>query len=337
MPGLITVAVTGPTGEIGKPFVDALERTPEVGRVLAMARRPFDPSERGWRKTEYHRGDILDRDAVRQLVQGADAVVHLAFIVVQATKGTYDINVEGSRNVFEETVSAGVSRLLYTSSVAAYGYDHERELPLTEATPAHGTDRHAYSHQKAEVERLLSEALTGGQTVPYVFRPCVVAGPQAPALLTGIPYLQVSERLPGPLRGAFRRIPLVRPVLPDHGMPFQLVHHDDVASALVAAVLGRGAPGVYNLAGPGELTVAELARELGWRSVPIPRQAVTASARMLGQVPLTAAAVAAGWLEALRCPMIMDCTRARTQLGWEPRHDALATLRELIAAVRPGR
>ena len=45
-------------------------------------------------------------------------------------------------------------------------------------------------------------------------------------------------------------MPILKPVLPDPGVPFQLVHHDDVASAMRAAVLGRGAPGVYNLAGP---------------------------------------------------------------------------------------
>ena len=41
----LTVAVTGPTGEIGKPFVQALERTRDVGRILGMARRPFDPDD----------------------------------------------------------------------------------------------------------------------------------------------------------------------------------------------------------------------------------------------------------------------------------------------------
>src|SRR5688500_16968791 len=172
----LTVAVTGPTGEIGKPFVRALERTDEVGKVLAMARRPFDPGEFGWDKTEYRRGDILDRDAVEELVAEADVVVHLAFIVVKATAGSYDINIEGSRNVFEATAAAGIPRLVYTSSVAAYGYHGDVEGPLTEDTPTRGTERHAYSHQKAEVERVLGEALAGSRTAAYVFRPCIVAG-----------------------------------------------------------------------------------------------------------------------------------------------------------------
>jgi UDP-glucose 4-epimerase len=325
----LTVAVTGPTGEIGKPFVSALERTPEVGRVLAMARRPFDPSDLGWKKTEYRRGDILDRTAVEKLVAEADVVVHLAFIVVEATAGSYDINVEGSRNVFEVTVAAGISRLVYTSSVAAYGYHQDVEGALTEDMPARGTDRHAYSHQKAAVERVLLEALGGSATDAYVFRPCVVAGPDATALLDQLPYMRVEGRIPSMVRRVIGWLPGVKPVLPDHGVPFQLVHHDDVASALVAAVLGRGAPGIYNLAGDGELTISDLARELGWHAVRIPKSTVDVSAGLLARVPPLA--VPAGWLQAVRVPMLMDCARARRELGWEPAYDSRATLRDLVA------
>lgn len=328
----LTVAVTGPTGEIGKPFVEALERTPEVGRVLAMARRPFDPAKLGWRKTEYRRGDILDREAVDELVAEADAVVHLAFIVVKATPGSRDINVEGSRNVFEATVAAEVPRLVYTSSVAAYGYHDDVEGALTEDMPARGTEHHAYSHQKAEVERVLDAALAGGRTDAWIFRPCIVAGPDAPALLDQLPYVRLEEKVPSTLAQSLSRIPGVRPVLPDHGIPFQLVHHDDVATALVAAVLDRGKPGIYNLAAEGEITLSDLAAELGWHSVPIPKQAVGLGATILQRLP--ALSVEAGWLEALRAPMLMDTQRARRELGWEPEHDARATLRELVAPRR---
>src|SRR5439155_19805626 len=304
MPPRLTVAVTGPTGEIGKPVVRALERSPAVGRVLAMARRPFEPRQFGWSKTEYRRGDILDRAAVDELVAGCDVVVHLAFIVVRAAAGTRDVNVDGSRNVFDAAVAAGATRLVYTSSVAAYGYDHDGASLLTEDMPARGTERHAYSHQKAEVERVLGDALAGSTTDAYVFRPCVVAGPESPALLEQLPYVRLERRLPALIRFGFAHVPLVKPVLPGHGVPFQLVHHDDVATALVSAVLGRGAPGVFNLAGSGELRIADLASELGWHSVPIDHRAVDLTARILARVPPLA--MEAGWLEALRVPMLMD-------------------------------
>ncbi len=77
----LTVAVTGPTGDVGRTAIRALEARPEVARIIGMARRPFDPSEHGWKRTEYRQGDILDRSSVDDLVAEADVVVHLAFII----------------------------------------------------------------------------------------------------------------------------------------------------------------------------------------------------------------------------------------------------------------
>jgi UDP-glucose 4-epimerase len=93
----LTVAVTGPTGEIGRAFMRSLERSRDVGRIVGMARRPFDPAAHGWKRTEYRRGDVLDRGSVEGLVEGADVVVHLAFVVLKASSETRHVNVEGSR------------------------------------------------------------------------------------------------------------------------------------------------------------------------------------------------------------------------------------------------
>jgi UDP-glucose 4-epimerase len=330
---MLTVAVTGPTGEIGKSFISALERAPEVERVIGMARRPFDLGAQGWEKTEYRRGDILDREAVDSLVEDADVVVHLAFVIVAGRGESREINLSGSRNVFEAAAAAGAKRLVYTSSVAAYGF--HRSLPelLTEDLPVRGTARHPYSADKAEVEAELEEALAGSGTDTYVFRPCIVAGPRAPLLLEMVPLLALGQKLPGPVRWALGKAPSLRPVLPDPGVPFQLVHHDDVATALCAAVIGHGEPGVYNLAGPGELTVSDLADALGWHSVPAPQLAVGAAAEAIAPfLPFLPAEAA--WIETVRRPVLMDTSRARRKLHWMPHHDAGATLRETVAAVR---
>jgi nucleoside-diphosphate-sugar epimerase len=329
---MLTVAVTGSTGEIGKPFVSALERSPEVGRVIGMARRPFDPEAQGWTKFEYQRGDVLDPAAVSSLVEGADVVVHLAFVIVAGGGESREINLTGSRNVFEAAVAQGAKRLVYTSSVAAYGFDGDRPERLTEDLPARGAARHPYSAHKAEVEEELAEALAGSSTDAYVFRPCIVAGPQATALLDLIPLLALSRRIPAPMRWALGRAPLVRPILPDPGVPFQLVHQDDVAAALAAATIGAGEPGVYNLAGPGELTVTDVAHELGWHAVPAPRLAVGAAAETVALMPFMPDQAA--WIEAVRRPVLMDTSRARRKLHWMPRHDARETLRQTVAAVR---
>jgi nucleoside-diphosphate-sugar epimerase len=328
----LTVAITGPTGEIGQAVVAALERSREVGSILGMARRPFDPHARGWKKVSYRRGDVLDRDAVAALVHDADVVVHLAFMIMGGAKESREVNLVGSRNVFEATVAAGAKRLVYASSVAAYGFHRDNPQPLTEEVPARGTAAHYYSAQKAEVEALLADTLAGASTAAYVFRPCIVAGPQAPLLIDSMPYTQISERLPGAVLSLLDGVPILKPVLPDPGVPFQLVHHDDVASAMRAAVLGRGTPGVYNLAASGQLTVKELAEELGWYSIPVPELAVDVVADMIGRLGFLPAQ--AQWIAAFREPVIMSASKARRELGWRPAHDALDTLRETISATR---
>lgn len=328
----LTVAVTGPTGEIGQAVVGALERSREVARIVGMARRPFDPGKRGWRKVSYVRGDVLDRDVVDALAHDADVVVHLAFMIMGGAKESRAVNLEGSRNVFESTVSARAKRLVYASSVAAYGFHAENPQPLTEDVPARGTAAHYYSAQKAEVEALLADTLRGSATASYVFRPSIVGGPHAPLLIDSLPYTQISERLPAPVLALLDGVPILKPVLPDAGVPFQLVHHDDVASAMRAAVLGRGEPGAYNLAASGQLTIKLLAEELGWYSIPVPELAVDAVAETIARLGFLPAQ--AQWIAAFREPAIMSASKARRELGWRPRHDALQTLRETIAAAR---
>ena len=328
----LTVAVTGPTGEIGKPFIDALERTRDVRHVVGMARRPFDPKSRGWRKVEYRRGDVLNREDVDALVAGADVVVHLAFIVLGASDRTRDINLEGSRNVFEAAVAAGAKRLVYTSSVAAYGFHAENPQPLTEDVPPRGSEAHPYSAQKAELERVLADAVGGAAIDTYVYRPCIVAGPDATMLVDAIPYVKINEALPAAARRLLDVMPILRPVIPDPGVPFQLVHHDDVASALKAGVLGKGEPGVYNLAGEGEITMSDLADALGWYSIPVPDLAVDATAELVGRLPFVPAE--ATWVNAARTPVLMSTEKARKALRWKPRFDARETLKQTVAAAR---
>jgi UDP-glucose 4-epimerase len=329
----ITVAVTGPSGDIGRSLVRALERSREVVAIRAMGRRALDPVAEGWRKTTYVRGDVLDRTAVDELVDGVDAVVHLAFAIMGAGGADgHRVNLEGSRNVFAATVAAQVPRLVYTSSVAAYGFHPDNPPELTEDLPPRGTDAHAYSAEKAEVERLLWDVTRGSGTAVYVFRPCIVAGPDALMLIESIPYVQLGERMPGAVRRLLEAAPVLKPVIPDNGVRFQLVHHDDVAGALRAAVLGRGRPGVYNLAGHGTLTMRDLAADLGWYAVPVPDLAVDAAAELAGRLPFVPAK--AQWINALRVPVVMHTAKARRELRWRPRYGARETLRATIAEAR---
>src|SRR3978361_1256236 len=111
----LTVAVTGPTGTFGLALMPLLQEDEQVARVIGIARRPFDPAERGWTKMEYRRGDVRDADALRQAFAGADVVVHLAFMITgnASRETTREINVTGTLTAFGAAAAAGVQRFVY--------------------------------------------------------------------------------------------------------------------------------------------------------------------------------------------------------------------------------
>jgi len=320
----LRVAVTGPTGEIGISTIEALEAHPDVTQIVGMARRPFDPAERGWTKTVYRQGDILDRDAVDALVADADVVVHLAFIIMGTREESARINLAGTRNVFDATVEGGPRRLVYTSSVAAYGYHADNPVPITEDVPTRGTPEHYYSEQKAACEEALAEATAGSDLEVFVLRPCIVAGPKAPALADAMPWNQ----LPDSVRRLVRAVPVLKPPMPDPGTPVQLVHHDDVASAVALAATTTTAPaGAYNVAGDGLLTFSDVGRALGARPVKVPHVAAVATSEVLARLPFVPSALE--WLHAGRASTVMYTSKAKGQLGWQPRFTAAETLAAL--------
>jgi UDP-glucose 4-epimerase len=324
----LTVAVTGPTGEIGISAVGALERAADVERIIGMARRPFDPAAEGWTKTTYLQGDILDRDAVDAMVADVDVVVHLAFIIMGSRKESARVNLTGTRNVFEATVAAArPRRLVYTSSVAAYGYHADNPLPITEDVPARGSAEHYYSEQKAVCEAALADITVGSELEVFVLRPCIVAGPQAPALAEAMPWNQ----LPGPVRRVSQALPLLTPPFPDPGTPLQLVHHDDVAAAIALATTTSAPPGAYNIAGDGVLSMSDVAEALGARPFRVPRTAVSAASEVIARLPFVPSALE--WLHVGRTSVVMDTNKAKSQLGWRPKYAASETLAALAESV----
>jgi nucleoside-diphosphate-sugar epimerase len=329
----LTVAVTGPTGDLGIALVDSLERSRKVKKIVGMARRPFDPESQGWKKTEYREGDVQDRKSVDEAVKGADVVVHLAFAILESSDSTRGINIDGSRNVFEAAVAAGAERICYASSVAAYGFHSDNPDWLDEEIPPRGSEAHFYSAQKAEVEGVLGQTLLkSARTSAWVFRPCIVAGPKAQTMIEEIPYVRLSQAMPEPVRRLLGVMPVLRPVIPDPGIPLQLVHEDDVAQAFVAGVHGKGEPGPYNLAGNGTITMSHVADALGWYSIPLPELAVDATAEVVSRLP--AKPPVFSWIESVRKPVLMKTDRAKKLLGWKPEYTTKATLKDLVGAFR---
>jgi len=328
----LTVAVTGPTGTFGFGLIPLLQADDRIAKIVGIARRPFDPHEPGWTKMEYRRGDVRDPEALRDAFNGADAVVHLAFLITgTASRDTIRaINVEGTLNAFGAAAAAGAQRFVYASSVAAYGFHADNPIGMTEDWPTRPAARLFYAQEKAELERLLREQAEAHPAVAlYLLRPPIVLGSHA---------VGAKGSLPAPLAGLVQnalelanRAPVPVPI-PAPDLPMQFIHEEDVGQALLRCVVADGPSGAYNIAGDGIVTAADVVRELGLTPLTIPGGLIQSAARAASQIPLPSfAPPATEWVEAASHPAIMDTTKAKRELGWEPRYTGLEALRATLA------
>jgi nucleoside-diphosphate-sugar epimerase len=327
----LTVAVTGPTGTFGFGLMPLLQNDDRIGRIVGIARRPFDPAEHGWTKMEYRQGDVRDPDALEDAFRDADVVVHLAFMITgTASRSTIrEINVEGTQNTFQAAAAAGADRFVYASSVAAYGFHDDNPVGMTEDHPTRPANHLFYAQEKAEIEQTLREEDDKHPELDlYLLRPPIVLGPHA---------VGAKDIMPGPaaavgkrLFDLVRKLPVPIPALaPD--MPVQFIHEDDVGQAFLQCVVAAGPPGAYNIAADGVLTGSDVVRELGLAPVPVPGGLVHAAADAIAGLPsLPGMPPAAEWIEAASHPAIMDTTKAKAELGWKPRYDAIESLRATL-------
>lgn len=314
--------VTGATGNVGTSTVAALARDPNVHEVVALARRrPAEPLA----GAEHVAADVTESD-LGPIFRGADAVIHLAWLIQPGRDRelTHRVNVEGSRRVFAAAVAAGVPSLVHASSVGAYA-PGPKDRTVDEGWPTSGVPSSFYSRDKVAVERELDRIERSHPDLRVVrLRPGLIFKREA---ATEIRRLFVGPLLPPGLMSS-RWVP-VAPAIP--GLRFQAVHTDDVADAYRRAVLGTTS-GAFNIAAEPPIGAPEIARLLNARSIRIPAPLVRGLAAATFALRLQP--TEPGWLDmALAVPML-DTTRARRELGWSPRHDALSTLSELFDGLR---
>jgi UDP-glucose 4-epimerase len=319
------VVVIGASGNVGTSVLRSLADEPRVESVLGIARRVPTGS---FPKTEWRQADI-SRSPLRPLFQGADAVVHLAWLIQPGRdkQRLHEVNVEGSARVFRAVAAAGVPALVYASSIGAYA-PGPKDRAVDESWPTTGIASSFYARHKAEVERLLDRFEDEHPNTRVVrLRPGLIFKRDA---ASGIRRLFAGPLLPSMLvrRGLI-------PVVPAHErLVFQAVHSHDIGDAYRLALVNDDAHGAFNVAADPVLDPDELAKALGARKVPVPRGLLRGGAALTYGLRLQPSEP--GWVDMAFAVPVMDTTRARTELGWRPRHSSTEALLDLLEGIREG-
>ncbi|MBT2444066.1 NAD-dependent epimerase/dehydratase family protein [Streptomyces sp. ISL-36] len=325
----LRVVVTGATGNVGTSLVRALAHEPRIASVLGLARRrPALELPR----TEWAEVDLSlegDEPRLAQHVEGADAVVHLAwrFQPTHDPVKTWQSNVLGSLRVFDAVAAARVPVLVHASSVGAYSPGPKAGPPVSESWPTHGWPGAAYTREKAYLERVLDTfERDHPQTRVVRMRPSFLFKEESASEQRRI---FAGRFFPGALLR-----PELLPLIPElSGLRFQALHSDDAADAYRRALL-RDVRGAFNLAADPVIDTHTLASLLDARPVKVPTGAVRgvlSAAWRMRAVPASPDLFDA----VLRLPLL-STDRARSELEWEPSVTSLEALGAFLRGVRAG-
>lgn len=324
------VVVVGATGNVGSALLRRFAADEDPPELVGVARRvPIGPVAAPFDVPRWVACDVSQPACVPALTEaftGADAVVHLAW-AIQPSHDRHRlraVNVAGTGHVVEATRRARVPHLVVASSVGAYSPVHD-DVPRDESWPTDGVRTSTYSVDKSAQERLLDRAEQSPGTVVARVRPALVFQRGAAS--------EVGRLFLGPF--VPKRLLTAVPVLPwPAGLRLQAVHADDLADAYHRVVLAR-ATGAFNVAGPGLLRGADVARILDARSTRDVPPALVRAALAAGWAARVAP-VGPGWLDMGMSAPVLDTTRIQDELGWRALRTGFEAVTEAVRGLVDG-
>ena len=311
------ILITGGSGYFGGCLVERFEAKDGVKKIVGL---DVSPPKAMPEKLVYVQRDV--RQPIDDILKehDIDTVIHAAWILppIHDRDLMVDINVGGTKNVLAACAAAKVERVFYTSSTTAYGFHPDNDYPLREDSALRGNEDFTYAHCKRLMEtEILSFAKAHPDITVCWARPSFVVGPG----------------FANPLAKHLQK-PLV--ALPRPCSPMQFVHEDDLVRA-IDLLLEKGARGVYNIGGDGELCPTEMARILGNIPVQLPvsilgplnNLAWNMRMRFITDFPSPA-------LNLMRYAWVADNSKLKNELGFEYQYDTRTAFEDFAAFVKGG-
>ncbi|WP_421657720.1 NAD-dependent epimerase/dehydratase family protein [Leptothermofonsia sp. ETS-13] len=302
--------VTGASGFTGSHLVRLLEQRGK--EVVGLVRQSSNLSRLAGCKVELVYGDICDRTALKTAMIGVDTVFHTAAYVELGLVNEAEmerVNVQGTRTVLEVARAAGVSKMVYCSTIGVLGDTQRRVVDETFQRQQKDFSS-AYDRTKYKAQTLIDQAAAEGFPVVSVL-PSGIFGPDDPHF--------------GPVLKQFLKGRLK--LWAGGNRITGIVHVDDLAMAMILAA-EKGKPGECYIISAGEMTTREMFELLGQElGIPAPGEAPEFLVRLLGNI-LDPIGRLFSWQPPLsrervhyiydRCVRV-NASKARRELGWEPR------------------
>ena len=309
------IAITGISTHWGAELARALERDPRVDYIAGIDTEPPDAD---LERTDFIEADIRSPRLARLLpVTEADTVVHCGILWYpqpgKPVRALHDINVIGTLQLLaacERTPT--LERVVVRSSAAIYGCEGASPLLFTEDLARRLPLRTRFQRDVSELEGYFDNFARRHPDVSCCtlrHQPEIAAGLDAPIV-------------------RYLGLPVV-PTQLGYDPRLQFMHADDATAALAAAV-GSEVRGPVNVAPDGAISLSRILRLARRPTIPVPHSLFGPAVERFGG-PLGAGPLLADAVRLLRFGRGVDNTRMRRELGFEPRYDAVAAVRDLIA------
>ncbi|MBI9077404.1 MAG: NAD-dependent epimerase/dehydratase family protein [Desulfatibacillum sp.] len=304
-----TVAITGINSYFAQTVIPKLVADDTVDRIIGI---DVTPQRKAYPKLEHVQEDIRS-PRLGELFKGVHTVYHMAFIVAELRdkKKAWDININGSKNVFEACVKNGVKKVVYTSSATAYGAHSDNCLSITEDKPLRGNKDSYYSFGKVQVENFVTEYFQKHSEVKLVvLRVALGVGPNINNMFSDF----WSRKIYGFMLGRHPHL--------------QLIHEQDLGEALYLA-FKKNLQGTYNVAASDGIPARWAFKQAGVRLVDLPTPIMKVLANVAFNLHLEK--VSQGWVSLSEYSIHMNTDKFRKATGWEPKFSSEAAFMDYLS------